>query len=181
MAFITRRAKLIPATRGALAPNAKWFETLFITCQCKHVVFRQPDSRAHPAIHRWWARDRSMRDQSMDQGGILAFRTLITEVILRSSFEVFLTTQSENHGKKIALCLNTCRWTGFFGILQDETCIQCTGERQRSQIHRMGSHLQRDRSLVQLHWLLSDGHDVRNSPDLTVRRTKRETIQESLS
>jgi hypothetical protein len=30
---------------------------------------------------------------------------------------VFLTTQSENHGKEIALCLNTCRWTGFFGIL----------------------------------------------------------------
>jgi hypothetical protein len=31
---------------------------------------------------------------------------------------VFLTTQSENHGKEIALCLNTCRWTGFFGILR---------------------------------------------------------------
>ena len=30
---------------------------------------------------------------------------------------VFLTTQSENHGKEIALCLNTCRRTGFFGIL----------------------------------------------------------------
>jgi len=68
---------------------------------------------------------------------------------------VFLTTQSENHGKEIALCLNTCRWTGFFGILQDETCIQCTEERQRSRIHRKRSDLQRDRCSVQLHCLLS--------------------------
>jgi hypothetical protein len=30
---------------------------------------------------------------------------------------VFLTTQSENHAKEIALCLNSRCWTGFFGIL----------------------------------------------------------------
>jgi hypothetical protein len=56
---------------------------------------------------------------------------------------VFLSTQSENHEKEIALCLNTCRWTESFGILRDETCIQCTGESQRLRIHRMGSDTER--------------------------------------
>jgi hypothetical protein len=36
---------------------------------------------------------------------------------------VFLTTQSENHAKEIALCLNSRCWTGFFGILQNEHSI----------------------------------------------------------
>jgi hypothetical protein len=44
---------------------------------------------------------------------------------------VFVTTQSENHAKEIALCLNSCRWTGFFGILPDETFIQGTGVKPR--------------------------------------------------
>jgi hypothetical protein len=29
---------------------------------------------------------------------------------------VFLRTQSGNHAKEIAVCLNNCRWTGLFGI-----------------------------------------------------------------
>jgi hypothetical protein len=36
---------------------------------------------------------------------------------------VLLTTQSGNHAKEIALCLNSCRWTGIFGIPHDEVCI----------------------------------------------------------
>jgi len=68
---------------------------------------------------------------------------------------VFLTTQSENRGKEIALCLNTCRWTGFFGILHRmRHASNALKKRQTSRIHRKRSDLQRDRCSVQLHCLL---------------------------
>ena len=75
---------------------------------------------------------------------------------------VFLTTRSQNHDKEIALCLNTCRWTGFFGILPHETCIQCTGERQRSRIHRMGRIYREADAQFSFTGCCRDGHDVCN-------------------
>jgi hypothetical protein len=64
---------------------------------------------------------------------------LTTEVIFAKPLLMdFLTTQSGNHTKRIALCLNTRCWAGFFGILSDETCIQGT---------RVGLGAERNQSL----------------------------------